>query len=110
MSSPSAPASMSTWRASAWSVRTSMSIAAGTNGASRLAIRARSSSAASRLKVITAMRSGETPFVRRYPRRAISVVVLPLPAGAMIWAGPSGSVAAAACSGSSASSMAAMPS
>jgi mannose-6-phosphate isomerase-like protein (cupin superfamily) len=35
------------------------------------------------------------------PRRAIRVVVLPLPAGAMVWAGPSGSVAAANCSASS---------
>ena len=63
--SPSAPASMRTRRANAWSVRTSIAVAAGTKGANRLAIRARSSSAASLLKVITAMRSGETPFVKR---------------------------------------------
>ncbi len=70
-------------------------------GASRPA-RARSC-AASRLKVTTQIRAGATPRARSTARRATIVVVLPLPAGAMIWAGPSGSVAAARCSGSSAS-------
>ena len=69
-------------------------------GASRASMRAASSSAASRLKVATAMRSGGTPRASSTPSRAISVVVLPLPAGAMIRAGPSGSVAAARCSAS----------
>ena len=42
----------------------------------------------------------ERPASRSTARRATIVVVLPLPAGAMICAGPSGSVAAARCSGS----------
>ena len=98
------PASSSTWRARAWRVRTSTRSAPGSSGPSRVAIRALSSSAASRLKVTTAIRSAGTPRVSSTPSRAMRVVVLPLPAGAMIWAGPSGRVAAARCSGSSASS------
>jgi hypothetical protein len=47
---------------------------------------------------------GGYPRPRRMPSRAIRVVVLPLLAEAMSWAGPSGSVAAARCSGSSAAS------
>jgi hypothetical protein len=85
----------------ACSVRTSIAAAPGTSGASRLAMRAASSAAASRLKVTTPIRSAATPRPRSTPRRAINVVVLPLPAGAMIWAGPSGSMAAARCSASS---------
>ena len=54
------------------------------------------------LNVTTQIRSGATPRESSTASRATIVVVLPLPAGAMIWAGPSGSVAAARCSGSSA--------
>jgi hypothetical protein len=53
------------------------------------------------------MADGETPRASSTPSRAMSVVVLPLPAGAMICDGPSGSVAAARCSGSSESRSAA---
>jgi hypothetical protein len=42
-----------------------------------------------RLNVATAIRSGRTPLSSSTPSRAISVVVFPLPAGAMIRAGPS---------------------
>ena len=85
----------------ACSVRTSIAAAPDTCGASLVPIRPDSSSAASRLKVIAQMRCAVTPRPSSTPSRATSVVVLPLPAGAMTSAGPSGSSAAARCSGSS---------
>ena len=95
------PASRRTWRASAWSVRISMWPRH--LRAEPFRDPAARSVAASRLKVTTQIRDGATPPREEHARRATIVVVLPLPAGAMIWAGPSGSVAAARCSGSSAS-------
>lgn len=61
--------------------------------------------AASRLNVTTQIRSAGTPRASRTAILATMVVVLPLPAGAMICAGPSGSVAAWRCSSSSAPRM-----
>ena len=75
-------------------------VASGTDGPRRFATRPARSCAASRLKVTTQIREGWTPRARSTARRATIVVVLPLPAGAMIWAGPSGRIAAARCSGS----------
>ena len=96
------PASSRTCRARACRVRISIDVASGTCGPRRFATRAPRSSAASRLKVTTQILEGSTPRERSTASRATIVVVLPLPAGAMIWAGPSGRVAAARCSGSSA--------
>ena len=80
-------------------MRTRTDPAATPRGSSAASSRSLNSRAARVLKVIARIVSGETPDATSQAARATSVVVLPLPAGAMHNDGPDGAVAAARWSG-----------
>ena len=93
------PASRRISRPSAWNVRTRTAPGATPSGATAASSRSVISSAARLLNVIARIVSGAVPVSMSHAARATSVVVLPLPAGAMQSDGPGGAVAAARWSG-----------
>ena len=104
--STATPASRRISRPSAWKVRTRTAPGATPSGATAASSRSVISTAARLLKVIARIASGGVPVAMSQAARATSVVVLPLPAGAMHSDGPGGAVAAARWSGARRASLA----